>query len=154
MKKPLLITLLAVAFVASSLLMAVHAANAQNAPGHVQHRVNFMTKLLSLTPAQQQQATTIFTNAQATEKTVHGNMKAAHEGLQQAIVSNNAAAIDQSAVTIGNLMTQGISTRAKAEAAFYQILTPEQQAKLTEFEKTHHHGRHRMEPPPDGPQGQ
>jgi Spy/CpxP family protein refolding chaperone len=34
-------------------------------------------------------------------------------------------------------MAQSTSIHAKADAAFYQILTPEQQTKLTELESQH-----------------
>jgi len=103
----------------------------------VQHRVNFLTEKLGLSPAQQQQATTIFTNAATNEKPTHDQMKAAHESLQSAVTKNDSAAIDQAANSIANLMAQSISAHAKAEAAFYQTLTPDQQAKYSQLR---HHG--------------
>jgi len=103
----------------------------------VQHRVNFLAEKLGLSPAQQQQATTIFTNAATNEKPSHDQMKAAHESLQSAVTKNDSAAIDQAANSIANLMAQSISAHAKAEAAFYQTLTPDQQAKYSQLR---HHG--------------
>ena len=103
----------------------------------VQHRVNFLTEKLGLSAAQQQQATTIFTNAATNEKPSHDQMKAAHESLQSAVTKNDSAAIDQAANSIANLMAQSISAEAKAEAAFYQTLTPDQQAKYSQLR---HHG--------------
>jgi Spy/CpxP family protein refolding chaperone len=103
----------------------------------VQHRVNFLTEKLNLSSAQQQQATTIFTNAATNEKPSHDQMKAAHESLHSAITKNDSAGIDQAANSIANLMAQSISAHAKAEAAFYQTLTPDQQAKYSQLR---HHG--------------
>ncbi len=48
----------------------------------VQEHVNFMTTVLSLTPAQQQQATTIFTNAANSANALHEQMRTAHEALE------------------------------------------------------------------------
>ncbi len=102
----------------------------------VQHRVDFLTEELGLSPAQQQQATTIFTEAAASQKSLHDQMKAAHESLQAAVTKNDSAAIDQAASSIGNLIAQSISAHAKTDAAFYQTLTPDQQSKYTQM--NHH----------------
>jgi Spy/CpxP family protein refolding chaperone len=124
---------------------------------HAQHHLAFLTKQLELTPAQQQQATAIFTNAAAAQTAIHNNLKTAHDGLNSAIKTNDAAAIDQAAATIGNLTAQMLSTHAKTQAAFFQILTPDQQAKMTQFESRHEHfgpggmhehpGAHAAKPP-------
>jgi Spy/CpxP family protein refolding chaperone len=95
----------------------------------IQRRITFLTEQLGLSSQQQQQATTIFTNAMTGEGSSGGQMKAAHESLQAAITKNDSAGIDQAANSIANLMAQSISAHAKAEAAFYQTLTPDQQAK-------------------------
>ncbi len=110
------------------------------------HRVAFLTSLLTLTSAQQAQATTIFTNAATQEQSLRDSMKTAHEALQTAVKANNAAGIDSAANTIGNLTTQSISTQSKADAAFYAILTPDQQTKLN----ASHHGRGGFGPGPGG----
>jgi len=107
---------------------------AHSAANFVQHRVNFLTTMLSLTPAQQQQATTILTNAAGNKKEARGGMRTAHQNLQTAIKSNDAAGIDAAATSIGNLMAQNISAEAKTKAALYQILTPDQQAKMDQLE--------------------
>jgi Spy/CpxP family protein refolding chaperone len=105
----------------------------------IQHRVNFLTEELGLSAAQQQQATTIFTNAMGNQKSLHDQMRSAHEGLQSAISRNDSAAIDQAASSIANLMAQSIAANAKADAAFYQTLTPDQQSKYSQME-THEPG--------------
>jgi Spy/CpxP family protein refolding chaperone len=139
-------TLSQLAFVttlAASLAFAQNTGSTSTATMHgngVQHRVTFLTTLLTLTTAQQQQATTIFTNAASSAAAVHGSMKTAHEALKTAINANDAATIDQTATTIGTLTAQMTSIEAKAQAAFYLILTPEQQTKLTQFESQGGHG--------------
>jgi Spy/CpxP family protein refolding chaperone len=106
----------------------------------MQHRIAFLTTLLTLTTAQQQQATTIFAAAATAAAPLHTSMKAARQALQTAVTGNDAATIDTNAATIGSLTSQLTSVEAKASAAFYQILTPEQQTKLTQFESQGHGG--------------
>lgn len=106
----------------------------------VQHRVNFLTKQLSLTPQQQQQATTIFTEAANNGKSFHDQMRTAHQNLQTAIQKNDTASIDQISNNIANMSGQMMAAHAKAEAAFFQTLTPEQQAKLNQMKQDRHWG--------------
>jgi Spy/CpxP family protein refolding chaperone len=116
----------------------------------IQHRVNFLTEKLGLSPSQQQQATTLFTNALGNQQSLRDQMKAAHEGLQSAISRNDGAAIDQAASSIANLMAQSIAAHAKADAAFYQTLTPDQQSKYSQME-THEPGPFGMRGHEGGP---
>ena len=95
-----------------------------------QRRVTFLTRQLTLTDAQQQQALTIFTNAARTASTTRDSLKTAQQALSTAVTRNDIAGIDQAANTIGNLTAQTTSAEAKANAAFYQILTPDQQGKF------------------------
>jgi len=134
--------LLTTAALAATLAFAQHNGGPPNPAQRVQHRVNFLTTLLSLTTAQQQQATTIFTGAASTEASLHANMKTAHEGLGDAVKTNNSATIEQFSTTIGNLTAQMVANQAKADAAFYLILTPDQQTKFSQFESENHgHGQ-------------
>ncbi len=137
MKRTLVIIVFAAAIGISG-LVAQNPANSGNPGNFVQHRVNNLTTLLSLTSSQQQQATTIFTNAASANASVHSSMTAAHQALQTAVQANDIAGIEQAATTIGTLTAQTTVNQAKAEAAFYQILTPAQQAKLTQFESQNH----------------
>ncbi|HEY6253353.1 MAG TPA: hypothetical protein VI685_25635, partial [Candidatus Angelobacter sp.] len=60
------------------------------------------------------------------------------------------------ATNLGNLTAQAISNHAKAEAAFYQILNPDQQSKWTQLRSRwggHGHGHRGFGPPPGGPGG-
>jgi Spy/CpxP family protein refolding chaperone len=104
----------------------------------IQHHVDMLTKKLSLTPAQQQQATTIFTNEANAAKAMREQMKTAHDSLKAAVQKNDSAAIDQAATTIGNNTAQMIAARAKARAAFFQTLNPDQQKQLTDMEGKMH----------------
>src|SRR5262249_35885553 len=102
-----------------------------------QRRVDFLTQKLGLSAAQQQQATTIFTNASTNMESLHDQMRTAHQNLKAATEKNDSAGIEQAANTIGNLMPQTTAAHAKADAAFYQTLNPDQQAKYSEM---HSHG--------------
>ena len=123
------------------LLFAAALALGQNPPKPpsleemVQRRVSYLTTVLSLTNKQQQQATAIFTNAASDAGTVYDSLSSGQESLSAAVKSNDNAAIEQAAATIGNLIAQLTAVRAKGEAAFYQILTADQQNKLTQIEK-------------------
>jgi Spy/CpxP family protein refolding chaperone len=118
-----------------------------------QHHIDFLTKQLSLTAQQQQQATTIFTGLASNAKTTHEQMRAAHDSLKAAIQKNDAAGIEQAANTIGNLTTQRTVAHAKAQAAFYQTLTPEQQTKMNDLQSHHGmgHGHGFRHGGPEGP---
>ena len=130
--------------------MALWAQSPQGGPPdpamHVQHQVEHLTKALGLTAAQQQSATTIFTNAANSSKSIHDSLRDAHQKLETAIHNNDTAGIDSLSTTIGNLTAQMIATEAKAHAAFFQTLTPDQQAKAQQM----HHG---MGGPMGGPMG-
>jgi Spy/CpxP family protein refolding chaperone len=95
----------------------------------IQMRVSHLTVLLSLTSAQQTQATTIFTNALTASQSVQSSLHTDRDTLATAVKANNTAAIDQVSVTIGTLQGQLTAINAKSDAAFYAILTPDQQAK-------------------------
>src|SRR4051812_10823973 len=110
-------------FAASCMFAQGTAQGTRTAPDPAtiaQHRVARLTKLLTLTSAQQQQATNIFTNSATADATVRTNLKTAHQALSDAIKKNDTAGIDRAATTIGSLTTQLTSTDGKADAAFYQ----------------------------------
>src|SRR6266705_4928988 len=62
------------------------------------------------------------------------NEKGGQESLSNAIKNNDAATMDQVTNTLGQSMAQVMSIKAKADAAFYRLLTAEQQTKLSERE--------------------
>lgn len=97
-------------------------------------RVRSMTQKLGLSAEQQSQATAIFGNARASESALRGSLKSAHQALNDAVKSNNPVEIEQLSATMGNLTAQLTLAQAKARAAFYQILTPEQRTALDQLE--------------------
>ncbi|MCU1274047.1 MAG: hypothetical protein JWO48_1478 [Bryobacterales bacterium] len=133
MRRSLILPLLTVALAASCLFGQV-GNESPNPANMVQQRIGFLTNLLSLTAAQQQRAMTLFNAAARAGVTILSNLETAHQSLESAIKNNDSAAIDQISATIGNLTARGTSNDAKADAAFYQILTAGQQAKLRQFE--------------------
>lgn len=153
MRTPLL-KVTAVLALASAFAMA-QQGNPPDAGKMAQHHLNFLTKQLSLTPQQQQQASTIFSEAATNAKATHDQMRAAHDSLKAAIQKNDSAGIEQAANTIGNLTTQMITAHSKAQAAFYQTLTPDQQAKMNQMESQNHgmgmHGHRFGHAGPGGP---
>ncbi len=94
----------------------------------IKMRVEFLANRLNLTEAQKTQATAIFTDAHTASETLRTNMQTARQSLLAAVKKNDTAAIDQLAVTIGALTGQLTAIESKAEAAFYSILTADQQA--------------------------
>ncbi len=99
----------------------------------IEMRVNRLATELSLTDDQKAQATKIFTDAQTASEAARAAMRTAREGLPAAIKSNNTATIDQLSRDIGGATTDLTSVESKAQAAFYAILTPDQQAKYDSF---------------------
>lgn len=96
-----------------------------------------MTTLLSLSSGQQAQATTIDANARTAAKYIQTNMRTAQTALSAAIKKNDVASIDTLTAQIGTLHAQSLAIQSKAEAAFYAMLTPEQQ---TKYDTLHHGG--------------
>jgi poly-gamma-glutamate capsule biosynthesis protein CapA/YwtB (metallophosphatase superfamily) len=92
-----------------------------------------LTTLLSLSSDQQAQATTVFGAAVTTQAALRKSLKAARESLGAAVMKNDSAGINQASGAIGMLTAQITAAGAKANAAFYQILTPDQQSKLAQF---------------------
>jgi Spy/CpxP family protein refolding chaperone len=98
-----------------------------------QRRVNMMSRWLSLSSDQQASAQTIFSNSETALQGIRTNMQTARQNLQTAIQSNDVNGIEAAATSIGNLTTQMTENQAKAEAAFYQVLTPDQRTKYAQM---------------------
>lgn len=143
MKKTLITLVLTSVFAAPALFAQATGTTpggSTRAANMIQHRVNYLTTVLSLSSAQQTQVTNILTSAAANRSTVHASMKTAHTNLQNAIHSNDAAGMEQAANSIGAVVAQAALARAKTAAAIYQVLTPDQQAKMSQLESEGHHG--------------
>jgi Spy/CpxP family protein refolding chaperone len=89
--------------------------------------------LLTLTMAQQTQATTIFTNEATAVSALMASMKTARSTLETAIQSGDSSGITTQATEIGSLTTQEVEDRANAQVAFYAILTADQQTKYKQL---------------------
>jgi Spy/CpxP family protein refolding chaperone len=114
--------------------MSAQTPSLPSAAEMTQHRVKTLTALLNLTSAQQEQANEIYANVANAEQTWIAAEKKAREALRAAEKNNDAATIDHVSAALGQSMARSTSTRAKADAAFYQILTAEQQSKLSDLE--------------------
>src|SRR5271156_6774274 len=114
MKKAAIAVLLAGIFSAPAIF-----AQGPDGPGgnNVQRRVAFLTDRLSLTSAQQTQITAILNVADPNASTSRASMKAAHDSLNTAVQTGDAAAMEQAATNIGNLTAQNTLARAKSDAA-------------------------------------
>ena len=134
MIKSSMATLTLFLFVATSVL-AQDPPRPSSPEDMLQYRVSYLTTVLSLSNTQQKQATAIFANAARDVSTVHDGLRSAHEALSAAVKSNDNAAIEQAALAIGNFVAQLAAADAKGEAAFYEILTADQQNKMTQLEK-------------------
>jgi Spy/CpxP family protein refolding chaperone len=116
----------------------------------VKMRVQFLTQSLSLTDAQQAKATSIYTDAATASSTIRTNLRTNRQSIQDAVKKNDTAAIESLSATAGTLNGQLLAIESKADAAFYAILTPDQQAT---YDSTPHGGpggagMERFPPPP------
>lgn len=134
----------AVASLSISFLLAQPAGPPRTPPTPAEmsaRHLSRLTTLLNLTTAQQADATTIFTNSQTVLSPVMANMKTARTALQAAVQKNDVGGIMNAATQIGSLTTQEVEVQAKAEAAFYALLTPDQKTKLNELHSSGFGGR-------------
>jgi Spy/CpxP family protein refolding chaperone len=117
-----------------------HGPNATRTPAQmVANRVARYTMLLTLTSAQQTQATTIFTTEETTLSPITTSLRAARTALQTAVQKNDLTGINTEATQIGSMTTQQIAAQSTAQAAFFAMLTPDQQTKYTQLQ-THGFG--------------
>ena len=132
MKKPFITALIMFAF-AAPFVFGQKSHTPPTPAQMVEGRVARLTALLTLTTAQQASATTIFTTEQTALATVSAGMKTARTTLQSDVEANNTSGISAQASQIGSLTTQEVEATATANAAFYAILTPDQQTKYKTF---------------------
>ena len=98
----------------------------------LQRRIDHLATRLGLTDAQKASATKIFTDAMTSSESLRTSMETARQGLQDAIKANNTSAIESLSAQSGNLQGQLMAIHAKAEAAFYALLTAEQKTKYNQ----------------------
>jgi Spy/CpxP family protein refolding chaperone len=118
---------------AASFLYAQNARSARTPAQIVANRVSRLTTLLMLNSTQVTDATNIFTTEQSALSSVAASMKTARTALQTAIQANNTAEINTAAGTIGTLTTTEVAAHATANAAFYAMLSPPQQAQYKQL---------------------
>lgn len=96
--------------------------------------INSLSVLLALTAVQQEQATALFASAAATSVSLHASLKAARKALSDGIRNNDTGGISHAAAALGAMTGQHAFNGAVANAAFFQLLNPDQQAKLSQFQ--------------------
>ena len=125
-------------------MLAAASAAALLAQGpSAQRRVDHLATALSLTDAQKTQAVAIYTDAINASSSLETSMRQNRQALADAVKKNDTGAIATLSATAGNLSGQLTAINAKADAAFYAILTADQQ---TKFDSMPHGG-------PGGPGG-
>ncbi len=102
-----------------------------------QREVARYTSLLSLTQAQQDQATAIFTAEATDEQGTRQSERTARQALETAVTNNDTASIQQQAASLGQLQGQSLASRSLAEAKFYATLTADQKTKLADLKQQH-----------------
>ena len=112
-----------------------------------QHEVQRYTTLLSLTPAQVEQATGLFTTEASARESSRESERSAHQALEAAIQANDTATIQSTAASLGQMEGQRLTAHALARAQFYAILTADQKAKYSELEDGHRMGAPGHRPP-------
>jgi Spy/CpxP family protein refolding chaperone len=113
-----------------ALTVAAQTASTSASSGQIAaDMVARLGKQLALSAEQQAQATTIFTTEQNALAALRSNLQTAQKTLQTAITSNDSATIGAQSTEIGSLTGQRVLAQSTASAAFYAILTPEQQGK-------------------------
>jgi hypothetical protein len=96
--------------------------------------LNSLSALLSLTTGQQLQAAAIFTSAAGTRASVKSSLKAARKALKDAVRNNDTGGIAQASNALGVLTGQHIASGAAANAAIFQLLTPDQRTRLSQYQ--------------------
>jgi Spy/CpxP family protein refolding chaperone len=102
-----------------------------------QRQVERYTTLLTLSSAQVEQATTIFTTEATTEQGSRASERAAHQALEAAIKANDKETIQSTATTMGQMSGELMAAHALARAQFYALLTADQKTKYSQLEEEH-----------------
>jgi Spy/CpxP family protein refolding chaperone len=112
-----------------------------------QHQVARYTTLLTLTPAQVEQATTIFTTEATAASNARTSERTAHQAMEAAIKANDTATIQSTATVLGQMSGEMMAAHANARAQFYALLTADQKTKYSELEQEHMMGGPMHGPP-------
>lgn len=123
----------ALAFAAQAQMRGFGAGQPMDPEKMIQARVDRLAQALSLSESQKAQALKIFTDAQLAAERYRQDMQTARQALLTAVKANNIAGIDSAARDIGAATTEITSVEARAEAAFYALLTPDQKQKYDQM---------------------
>lgn len=133
-KLTILAALTAVAAQLASAQVRGGMAGAQADPARlVEARVSMLAQALSLSDAQKQQAKKLFLDAQEAGRRYRDEIQVARQELQTAVKANDLAAIERSARDIGSATGEITAIDARAQAAFYALLTAEQKTKYDQM---------------------
>jgi hypothetical protein len=113
---------------------AKSAYKVPKSPAKQTRYLNSLAALLSLSTGQQLQAAAIFTNASSARASIKSGLKAARKALKAAVKSGDTGGISQASNALGVLTGQRIASGAAANAAMFQLLTPDQQTKLSLYQ--------------------
>jgi Spy/CpxP family protein refolding chaperone len=109
------------------------------AEGRVDHRVDYLTTVLSLTNSQREQAKKIFMDAENENSGVFANLRAERGELAKAVRNDEPASrIKDVSDKIGTDAGKLVANFANASEQFRKTLTPEQQTKLTKLQQEEH----------------
>ena len=89
--------------------------------------MNEVETVLAMTPAQRDQAETVFQEARQSAQPIREELMNTNQALQAAVRSGNRADIQRLATTEGQEIGQLTAIRSSAVAKVYRTLTPEQQ---------------------------
>ncbi len=117
----------------------------------VTERVARLTTLLTLTTAQQTSATNIFTTEETALAALRTAEQTAHTAMTTAIEKNDANGITLAATQLGKIATDEAHATGTAEAAFYALLTADQQTKYKTLIEAGAGGGPGPRPGPGGP---
>ena len=129
-KKRILMGIVCAAF--SAVLM--NAQTSQIAPNRptpgamIARQVSRYATLLSLDAGQQSKATALLTAEHNTTAGLRSSMRTAQKALRTAVENNDTAGISTAATQIGTLTAQELQAHATAQAGFFAMLSPTQQA--------------------------
>jgi Spy/CpxP family protein refolding chaperone len=121
---------------------SLFAAETSSAGGHRHGRHGaFLSAYLNLTPAQQAQEKSIFQGERQSAQPIRQQLRQTRQSLRAAVQADNTAQIQQLATTEGGELGQLMAIRSTAMAKVHQILTPEQQQKLSALQQARRAGR-------------
>jgi Spy/CpxP family protein refolding chaperone len=95
----------------------------------------WLTNQLDLSEAQKSHSRETYRGAWQNARPVMEQLRENRKAMSEAIKANDMGKIRQLAATQGDLTGQLTALRAESQARFYQILTPEQRAKMVMIEQ-------------------